>query len=86
MTDRPDDAAPHRRPEPAAPGTALPSREASAPDTEGAEAPPAPPIESALVGENGDRPAMSRRAPDEGSPERPVTIDMPDGGKADNRT
>ena len=83
MTDRPDDAAPHRRPEPAAPGTALPSREASAPDTEGAEAPPAPPIESALVGENGDRPAMSRRAPDEGSPERPVTIDMPDGGKAD---
>ena len=83
MTDRPDDAAPHRRPEPAAPGTALPSREASAPDTEGAEAPPAPPIESALVGENGDRPAMSRRPPDEGSPERPVTIDMPDGGKAD---
>lgn len=83
MTDRPDDAAPHRRPEPAAPGTALPSREASAPDTEGAEAPPAPPIESALVGENGDRPAMSRRAPDEGSAERPVTIDMPDGGKAD---
>ena len=83
MTDRPDDAAPHRRPEPAAPGTALPSREASAPDTEGAEAPPAPPIESALVGENGDRPAMSRHAPDEGSPERPDTIDMPDGGKAD---
>ncbi|SDL19273.1 COG4223 family protein [Paracoccus chinensis] len=83
MTDRPDDAAPHRRPEPAAPGTALPSHEASAPDSASAEVPPAPPIESALVGENGDRPAMSRRPMDEDSPERPVTIDMPDGGKVD---
>ncbi|MFC0341463.1 hypothetical protein [Paracoccus niistensis] len=82
MTDRSDDAAPHRRPEPAAPGTALPSHEASAPDSASAEVPPAPPIESALVGENGDRPAMSRRSMDEDSPERPVTIDMPDGDKA----
>lgn len=83
MTDRPDDAAPHRRPEPAAPGTALPSHEASAPASAGVEVPPAPPIESALVGENGDRPAMSRRPADEPGPERPVTIDMPDHGGPD---
>ncbi|MDO5370606.1 COG4223 family protein [Paracoccus sp. (in: a-proteobacteria)] len=69
MTDRPDDATPTGRRAPAAPGSAVPSREAPAPSAGAAEQPAAPPIDSTLVGKGGDRPAMTPRT----AGERPVS-------------